>query len=64
MNFLTIPNEFDGVSVRAVIEVPKGSQVRTEVQNIPNEFRTSSLYSLQIMALSHLLLMVIVLIVM
>lgn len=31
MNYLTIPNEFNGVSVRAVVEITKGSQVRREV---------------------------------
>ncbi len=39
MNYLALPNHFDGVSVRAVIEIPKGSQVRREVQNSsPNLF--------------------------
>lgn len=51
MNFLTIPNEFDGVSVRAVIEVPKGSQVRTEVQNsAPNEFPVTRVHCIPFFA--------------
>ena len=33
MNYLTLPNDFNGVSVRAVIEISRGSQVRCEVQN-------------------------------
>lgn len=33
MNYLTLPNEFNGVTVRAVVEVTKGTQVRREVQN-------------------------------
>lgn len=33
MNYLTLPNNFDGVSCRAVIEVMRGTQVRREVEN-------------------------------
>ena len=33
MDYLRIPNEFDGVSCRAVVEVTKGTQVRREVPN-------------------------------
>ena len=31
MNFLSIPNEFNGVSCRAVVEVTRGTQIRREV---------------------------------
>lgn len=33
MNYLRIPNNFDGVSCRAVVEVMRGTQVRREVEN-------------------------------
>lgn len=33
MNYLTIPNEFNGVTCRAVVEVTRGTQVRREVSN-------------------------------
>lgn len=33
MNYINIPNEFNGVTVRAVVEVTKGTQVRREVRN-------------------------------
>ncbi len=32
VNYLTLPNEFNGVTVRAVVEVTKGTQVRREVE--------------------------------
>lgn len=39
VNFLRIPNDFNGVTCRAVVEVPKGTQVRREVQNeFPSSF--------------------------
>lgn len=33
MSYLTLPNEFNGVTCRAVVEVTKGTQVRREVRN-------------------------------
>lgn len=33
MDYLSIPNEFNGVTCRAVVEVMRGTQVRREVQN-------------------------------
>lgn len=38
MNYLTLPNEFNGVTVRAVVEVTKGTQVRREVTNNAPQF--------------------------
>lgn len=38
MNYLTLPNEFNGVTCRAVVEVTKGTQVRREVKNNAPQF--------------------------
>lgn len=51
MNYLTLPNEFDGVSVRAVVEVMRGTQVRREVTNItPQEFPVSKVHDIPFFA--------------
>lgn len=51
MNFLTIPNEFNGVSCRAVVEVTRGTQVRKEVQNeYPQEFAVTRVHSVPFLA--------------
>lgn len=51
MNYLAIPNEFNGVSCRAVVEVTRGTQVRKEVQNeYPQEFAVTRVHSVPFLA--------------
>lgn len=51
MNYLAIPNEFNGVSCRAVIEVTRGTQVRREVENFaPGMFAFTKVHSVPFLA--------------
>ena len=51
MDYLRLPNHFDGISVRAVIEIPKGSQVRREVQTYsPNLFPCTKIHEIPFFA--------------
>lgn len=51
MNYLNIPNEFDGVSVRAVVEVTRGTQVRREVpNNAPQVFPVTKVHDIPFFA--------------
>lgn len=51
MNYLNIPNEFDGVSCRAVVEVTRGTQVRREVENkSPQQFSVKRVFQIPFFA--------------
>ena len=51
MNYLTLPNEFNGVSCRAVVEVTKGTQVRREVvKNAPQLFPVTKIHGIPFFA--------------
>lgn len=51
MNYLSIPNEFNGVSCRAVVEVTRGTQVRRAVcNNAPQFFPVTKVHSIPFFA--------------
>lgn len=51
MNYITLPNEFNGVTCRAVVEVTRGTQLRREVENnSPSLFPVTKIFETPFLA--------------